>query len=125
MEVKSGSRFWRKLGALVGKSGGDEDVPERNELAGRVWHAAVVGGKCARRDPVLEAQIALVAGARVDAYGENDKADDGDDFDGDEPDLHLAKNLGWQHVGGCENNPKDAYPDANVELVVPELDNHS
>lgn len=94
--------YANELGALVGKCSGDEDVPKGDEFAGRFGHLVVVWGECARGDPVLEAHVALVAGTCVDADGKDDEADDGDDLDAHEPDLHFTKDLGGKEVGCSE-----------------------
>lgn len=114
-----------ELGALVGKGSGDEDVPKGDEFSGRFGHFVVVGGESAGGDPVLEAHVALVAGTCVDANGKDDEADDGDDLDAHEPDLHLTKDLGGKEVGCGEEEPKDADPDTNVDILVPVLNDHA
>lgn len=114
-----------KLGALVGKSGGDEDIPKGDKLGGSIGHAVVVRGEGTRGDPVLEAHVALLAGACVDTDAKDDEAYDCDDLDAHEPDFHLTKDLGGEEVGGCEEEPKDADPYADVDVFVPVLNDHS
>lgn len=65
---------------------------------------------------MLEADVALVTDASVDADGEDDEADDGDDLDAGEPHLELSEPADGEVVGGSEDDPEDGDPDTDADL---------
>ncbi|KAI6772886.1 hypothetical protein HG530_003844 [Fusarium avenaceum] len=107
-----------ELGSLVGETSSDEDGPETDELAGGTVnvHVSVCDTGIL---PVLETNVALVADTSVDADGENDEANDGNNLDHGKPHLNLAENADRDKVKRSEHGPEDADPDGNAEVLVP------
>lgn len=76
-------------GQNVGEAGLDEGIPDCEELA-RIA-LANIWVKCTWVLPVAEADTVVVGGsAKEDDNADNDEAEDGDDFDGSEPEFRFT-----------------------------------
>src|SRR5690606_11706474 len=75
--------------------------------------------------PVLEAQHALLTYAAGDADGEDHEAGDRDDLETRQPHLELAVDADGEVVDDGEDDPEDGDDDADVEVLVPVLDNEA
>ncbi|KAI6766860.1 hypothetical protein HG531_011220 [Fusarium graminearum] len=109
-----------ELGSLERETSGDENSPEADKLASGAFNAHV--GVCdAGVVPVLEANVALVTDTSVDADGEDDEANDGDDLDHGKPHLNLTKDTHRDKVESRKQSPEDADPNGDAKLRVPVL----
>lgn len=76
-------------------------------------------------NPVVEANVPLIAGAGVNANGKDDEADDGHNLDAGKPHFELAIPADRQEVNGGEYDPEDGDEDGDTEAGVPVLDDEA
>lgn len=102
-----------------------EHGPEAYELGYGVRFGEEVRREGAGVVPVLEAEVALLAGAGVDADAKDEEADHRDDLNHGEPELELAVEADGHHVARNNEDPEDGDEDTDRERGVPVLDDES
>jgi hypothetical protein len=114
-----------KLSTEVGEDGIDQGAPEAIKFAltsgSNVWFEGT------RIVVVLEASCRARTGADGQQEGQENDANDGDDFDGTQPEFQLTKELDTKVVDGANGKQEDGDPNTRIDFLsgFPFLNNQS
>lgn len=104
---------------MITEPGCDQDGPEADELSSGPGDEGL--GERPGAHPGVESEISLLPGSCIDADGEDDETDDGDDLDAGEVHLDFSEPPDREEVDRGEYNPEDGYEDSDIQTIVPIL----
>ena len=73
--------------------------------------------------PVTETDWASLTSTTDDDEGVQQEPDQGDDFDGSDPEFELTVKLHWEHIEQGQQHPEDTNPGCQWYFEGPELNN--